>query len=135
MMKDFFKLVGLITAWFAGFSPVISALVILVLMDIISGLLKAWSQKKMSSQVSRVGMTKKAMTFLIVGAAYVLDNQLGMKTATSIDFSAMVAGFYCVTEIISIVENAKELGLPIPKTLVERITVTQVTTTTTEGQK
>lgn len=121
-MKLFFKIIGgALASWYLSLSPVVTALILLSSLDIFSGLVRAWNQKNLSSTVSRKGMTKKAMIFIIVGAAWILDKKLGIQAATSIELSAMVAGFYCVTEVISIIENATQIGLPVPKALVDKL--------------
>lgn len=100
-----------------GIHPLIQTLVLLILLDFVSGLLYAWAQGAVSSDASFRGMAKKAMMLVLVGAAsaYNATQPLGF------DAGAAVAGFFCATELISITENAGRLGLPIPKVLMDAI--------------
>ena len=100
-----------------GFHPLVQTLVVLILLDFASGLLYAWSTGAVSSDASYRGMAKKAMMLLLTGAAsaYNATQPLGFDAGTA------VAGFFCTTELISIVENAGRLGLPIPKPLMDAL--------------
>lgn len=102
---------------FFGLHPMIQTLVILILLDFASGFLLAWSTGSVSSDASYRGMAKKAMMLLLVGAAstYNATQPLGFDSAVA------VAGFFCTTELISIVENAGRIGLPIPRPLMDAI--------------
>lgn len=109
--------VAAVSGMFFGLHPMVQTLVILILLDLASGILLAWSTGSVSSDASYRGMAKKAMMLLLVGAAtiYNATQPLGF------DSSVAVAGFFCTTELISIVENAGRIGLPIPRPLMDAI--------------
>lgn len=100
-----------------GIHPLTQTLVVLILFDFGSGLLYAWSAGAVSSDASFRGVAKKAMMLVLVGAASVYN----ATQPLGFDAGAAVAGFFCTTEIISIIENAGRLGLPIPKVLMDAI--------------
>ena len=109
--------VAVAAGFFATLHPMINTLVVLILLDFASGFLLAWSTGAVSSDASYRGMAKKAMMLLLVGAATVYN----ATQPLGFDSSVAVAGFFCTTELISIVENAGRIGLPIPRPLMDAI--------------
>ena len=95
-----------------------------MLIDFISGLIVAGifhkSKKSESgaleSRAGWKGLIKKGMTLLIVVVANRLDIQLG----TTYIRDAVCIAFIC-NEVISIIENAGLMGLPIPAVITNAI--------------
>lgn len=115
-MKTAVRSVGAFAAGLWGALPVlVQILLILQLIDILSGLLAAWCQRTVSSDVSFRGMAKKVLCLALIGGAHALE--LGF--AFDIPLSSIAAGFYCIHEIISITENAARTGLPVPQQLLD----------------
>lgn len=110
-------LFGLVAGIWGGFHPLIQTLAVLIVLDLVSGLLYAWATKSVSSDASYRGMAKKAMMLVLVGAASTYNGTQPL----GFDAAAAVAGFFCTTELISIIENAGRLGVPIPKVLMDAI--------------
>jgi len=96
--------------------PFVGILVLLIFLDILMGILVAVAGKKLSSALSFRGMNKKAGILIIVGAAAAVQSLAGLPLAK------LVAIFYIVTEVISIMEAGAALGLPLPKVLVDAMT-------------
>ena len=91
-------------------------LIILAVADYITGVISAAVQKKLSSQVGFIGIAKKLFMFALVGVGNLVDvNVLG---GSAVLRSAIIC-FYIANEALSIIENAGELGLPIPTKLKE----------------
>jgi toxin secretion/phage lysis holin len=68
----------------------------------------------LSSQVGGKGIAKKVLIFALVGLANIIDLKIigdGSAIRTAVIF------FYLSNEGISILENAAEFGLPVPKKL------------------
>lgn len=105
-------------------SGLITALVIMLLFDVVSGLLVAFVQKKLNSTISRIGAARKVATLLVVGIAIVFSpiipsaNLLGM----SVNLTKSVCMVFMVTECLSIIENVGILGVKIPKPLKDALT-------------
>jgi len=128
---------GLLAGLIAGLNPLVWGLFYLQLIDIASGLMHA--KGSWSSAFAAAGMQKKVMMWF-----YVLTGHL-LKTISPfpIDFpvDAMIAGYYCVIEVISIMENGSKLGLDAPGPLKKivaiftKITVQEGDTTTTTMQQ
>ena len=84
-----------------NWSLAMTTLVIFILLDIASGLIRAICQKELDSKVSWRGMTKKVVIFLVVVLAAQMDVLLG--SAPTLRDATVV--FYCINEALSTLEN------------------------------
>ena len=109
MKKMIAGLPGAILGVFASMPILMKGLIALQVADFITGFLLAWSTGAVSSDVSRKGFVKKAIALLLVIALKVAETVQPMP----LELSAYVAGWFCLTELISICENAGKAGLPI----------------------
>lgn len=102
-------LAATVSGVWATFDPLVQALIVLLGLDILSGILFAIATGTLSSSKSFRGMAKRAMMLVLVGAAqtYNATRPLGFDAPTA------VAGFFCVTVFISILETAGRIGVPI----------------------
>ena len=121
-MKKFWNMVQLVFAavggWFGyflgGCDGLLIALVVFVVVDYVTGVMCAISDRKLSSEVGFRGICRKVLIFILVGAGHILDAQVigdGGILRTAVIF------FYLSNEGVSLLENAAHLGLPIPKKL------------------
>ena len=121
-MKEFwnyiqiaFTAVGGWLGWFlGGCDGLIIALAVFAVLDYITGLMCAVADKKLSSSVGFKGICRKVLIFALVGIGHILDTQVigsGSVLRTAIIF------FYLSNEVISLIENAAHLGLPVPEKL------------------
>ena len=101
--------------WFlGGCDGLIYALIAFVVVDYITGVMCAVVNKQLSSEVGFRGIFKKVLIFMLVSVGNIIDQQLiggGSVLRTAVIF------FYLSNEGISIIENAGNLGLPIPQKL------------------
>ena len=101
--------------WFlGGLDGFLYALIMFVAIDYLTGLMAAYVQKKISSEVGFRGICRKVAIFCLVGVGHVLDTQViqnGSVLRTAVIF------FYLSNEGISIIENIAIIGLPVPKKL------------------
>ena len=114
-------------------SMLLTVLVVLVVMDYVSGLYAAWveghknpkdSTKGLSSRVGMKGIVKKVFIFLVIAAANLVDYTLietGLRDAPIVFQAAII--FYIVNELISFAENVGRIGLPVPTQLKQAIQV------------
>ena len=93
------------------------ALIAFMVIDYVSGVLVAIAQRELSSQVGFKGIAKKVCILMLVAVGHLLDAHVIGDGEGAVCRMA-VAGFYLANEGISILENAAELGLPLPKKLV-----------------
>lgn len=92
-----------------------TALVVLVsfmVLDYGTGLLRAWINKEVSSDIGLRGIARKAVIFVVLIVAVMLDRLLNTGTWV---FRTLVCYFYIANEGISLLENCAGLGLPIPE--------------------
>lgn len=95
-----------------GWDMALQVLVGVVVLDYITGVLVAISQKRLSSEIGYKGILKKMMIFLLVYLAVLIEQ----ATGTDILRLAVIL-FYIANEGISILENAGKLDVPYPKVL------------------
>ena len=123
-MKEFWNTVqfvftavgGWLGYFLGGCDGLIYALLAFVVIDYLTGVMCAVSDRKLSSAVGFRGICRKVLIFLLVGIANILDVQVigtGSVLRTAVIF------FYISNEGVSLLENAGHLGLPIPKKMQE----------------
>ena len=91
-------------------------LILLVVLDYITGICVAVHQKQLSRKIGFKGISLKVMIFVIISMCHVLDGYLLGKGST---IQAMSIFFYCANEVVSILENSVAVGLPLPQKLKE----------------
>ena len=101
-----------LTTFFGGWDVMLRILVGLVVLDYITGVVAAWYDKTLNSEIGGRGIMKKILLFVVVGVAYQLDTATGQEI-----FRSLAIWFYIANEALSIVENAGRCGVPIPEFL------------------
>lgn len=91
------------------------ALIAFMTIDYITGVIVACLGHRLSSEVGFKGIVKKVLILLLVAVGHLLDAHILGGGAVC---RSAVIGFYIANEGISILENAGELGLPLPKKLI-----------------
>ena len=111
--EDFRKFV------YSGDMNLITILFILMIIDIITGIGKAVKNKNLWSRKSLLGFARKIFIFLIITVANLLDLFMNLNGALVL----ATVTFYILNEVLSITENAGQLGVPLPDKLIEVISV------------
>ena len=99
-----------------GCDGLLYSLIVFVVLDYITGVLCAIADRRLSSAVGFKGICRKVLIFALVGIANILDVHVigtGCVVRTATIF------FYISNEGVSILENAANLGLPVPKKVKE----------------
>lgn len=117
---------GTIASAFGGWNAALTTLVLFMVIDYISGLTVAGvfhaSRKTESgtleSRAGWKGLCRKGMTLLFVLIAYRLDLAIGVSYIRD----TVIIGFIA-NELISIVENAGLMGIPLPSVITKAIDV------------
>lgn len=105
---------GYICSLLGGWDVILKALVILVIFDYITGILKAIVTKTLSSAVGFKGLIRKIVIFIVVATAVVIQSVVG----DAIPLREIVIIFFICNEGISLLENSSEF-VPIPEKLKE----------------
>lgn len=101
--------------YLGGFDVALKSLLIIIVIDYITGVLSAIYNKKLSSKIGFRGILKKFAYLFIVVLSVVLDKILG-NTGT---VRNLVIYFFVANDGISILENVAEMNIPLPKKLTE----------------
>lgn len=110
-------LLGAFLSWFlGGLDGLMGVLLVFIVCDLISGMLKGIVLGQFSSDVGFNGIARKVYIVMIVGIANVLDNELLSKLlGHSEALRDGVITFYIANEGLSILENAIDMDLPVPE--------------------
>lgn len=132
-MKDAFIIIKIvisaigsfIASALGGWNPVLSLLVILMLVDLITGFSLAVINKEVSSSKMRLGIFRKFITFVMIFIGYRFDlamihslGKLPVMWGISLSAKIFLTVYFCFEENISVIENCASLGIPFPKWLV-----------------
>ena len=118
MEKVFNSIVAVIATFFTylfgGWDIALIVLVAFMVLDYATGMMWAYIQKTLNSQIGFTGLIKKCMILVVLIIAVLLDRMINSGTAV---FRTLVCYFYIANEGISLLENVSHLGLPIPDKL------------------
>lgn len=93
------------------------------ILDIVTGFIKAYDQKNVSSKKMKHGALAKVSIWCVVVVSIILSAYLGT------DLTSYITGYYLVMEIISILENAS-VFIPVPDKLKNMLDNEQIGKTT-----
>ena len=80
------------------------------ILDIVTGFIKAYDQKNVSSNKMKHGALSKFSIWCVVVVSIILSAYLGT------DLTTYIVGYYLIMEIVSILENAS-VFIPVPDKL------------------
>ena len=96
-----------------GLDVAMACLLVAIVLDYISGIIKAYECKVLSSKIGFRGILKKVGVLLVVMLAVLIDRVTGETGA----IRTLVIYYFVANEGLSIVENLAEAGIPIPKSI------------------
>ena len=102
---------GALTYLYGDMNGLLVALFVAIVLDYVTGLIKAGIKKELSSEIGFKGILKKILILIVVALAHVVDNTVGSGET----WRNIAIVFYICNEGLSILENAVACGLPIPK--------------------
>lgn len=114
-MKDtIIKIINNLFIFLLGdFDFLLKSILVLMLLDYITGICKAFIKNKMNSSIGAKGIIKKVGYLCIITISVVLDQILG----TNGRLRTLIITSFIFNEMISIIENSSEMGIKIPDTL------------------
>lgn len=104
---------GIVASLLGAFDKILWALLILMIIDYVSGIIKAVYTKTLSSEIGFKGLLKKITILIIVALANVVQ----VLTDGNIAIREIVIMFYIANEGISILENAAVILPNMPEGL------------------
>ena len=118
MEKVFNSIVAVIATFFTylfgGWDIALIVLVAFMVLDYATGMMWAYIQKTLNSQIGFRVLIIKCMILVVLIIAVLLDRMINSGTAV---FRTLVCYFYIANERISLLENVSHLRLPIPDKL------------------
>lgn len=105
--------------FFSGDLYLIKALILLMAIDIVTGVLKAIVNQNLWSRKSLFGYARKLLVFCIIILSNIIDQIIHMDGA----LVTATIFFYITNEGFSIFENSVQLGLPVPNEVKEKLAV------------
>lgn len=121
-MEGFIKLIISSLATFfiyllGGFDVALISLLIVMVLDYITGIIKAIKNKKLSSKIGFTGILKKIAILCLVALAVVIDH----LTGESGFIRTMIIYYLVANEGLSIIENLGEIDILVPEFLKEKL--------------
>lgn len=98
-----------------GWDIALKCLVIVMIIDYITGVMSAFFNKKVNSRIGLKGILKKVGYLCIVALSVILDTISG-ETGV---IRTLVIYFFVANDGISIIENIAKMGVPMPKKLID----------------
>lgn len=103
---------GVCTYFLGGWDGLLKTILFLAIADYITGCIKAFKFKKLSSEIGFIGLLKKIVMFIMIATAFEIQKLIG----GTIPLREVVIMFYIANEGLSLLENAA-VFVPIPDKL------------------
>ena len=110
ILTTFIYLVG-------GFDIAIQSLLIVIVIDYLTGIASAIYNKELSSKIGFKGIIKKFSYLLVVALSVVIDNLLGQSGL----IRSLVIYFFVANDGLSIIENMAEMNIKLPQKLIDAL--------------
>ena len=104
---------GYFAAIFGQWDSILWALLVIMVLDCLTGVIKAIYTKTMSSEIGFKGLLKKITVLIIVA----LSNVLQQITSDNVAIREIVIMFYVANEGISVLENVAVIYPQMPKAI------------------
>lgn len=121
-MKYFFNniasvLLTTIIYLLGGMDIALKSLIIIMMIDYITGVASAIYNKKLSSKIGFKGIIKKFSYLCVVALSVVIDNLISQDGV----IRTLVIYFFVANDGLSIIENMAEMDIKLPKKLVDSL--------------
>ena len=112
----------LMSAWLGGWDAALKVLVVLMVIDYVTGFLGAIKNKQVNSEIMFWGGIRKGLILAVVVVAVLLDEMVGNPEPI---LRTLAIYFYVAREGISVTENLGILGVPLPPSISRVLTQLQ----------
>lgn len=116
-VDDFMSLI------YSGNKVFVYILLLLIFVDVVTGMITAFSEGKLMSKKAMLGCVKKIAFLCVIIVSNTLDIIFQLH-GLLVNATVM---FFIIGEATSIVENSVKLGVPIPEQLKNRLNITEET--------
>jgi toxin secretion/phage lysis holin len=99
---------------FGAWDIILQALIAMVVIDYLTGVMAAYVEKTLNSEIGMKGIIKKVCIFLMVAVANIVDISTGLDEPY---LRTAVIWFFIANESLSALENMGRLGVPLPEFL------------------
>lgn len=100
-----------------GFDIAIQSLLIVMVVDYLTGIASAMYNKELSSKIGFKGILKKFSYLCVVALSVVIDNLTGQSGL----IRTLVIYFFVANDGLSIIENMAEMGVKLPQKLIDSL--------------
>ena len=100
-----------------GMDIALKSLIIIMMIDYITGIASAIYNKKLSSKIGFKGIIKKFSYLCVVALSVVIDNLISQDGV----IRTLVIYFFVANDGLSIIENMAEMDIKLPKKLVDSL--------------
>lgn len=114
-----FETLDLAKSYLFGGVKFLDLLLLLSVIDVLTGIIKAWKIGKLRSRTAWFGYVRKMLSFVVVIVANIIDQIMGLNGVLT--FGTVL--FYIANEGLSIVENLAQIGVKIPASITDRLHV------------
>ena len=113
--KGVVAIVGTALTWlFGAWDTALMVLVCFMALDYCTGVVRAFINKEVSSDIGLKGIARKAVILIVLIVAVLLDRLLNTGTWV---FRTIVCYFSIANEGIILLESCSGLGLPVPESI------------------
>ncbi|PGH81042.1 holin [Bacillus thuringiensis] len=120
LVKSFIVAFGGFCGYFLGeWDAALQIVVTLAVIDYITGMIAAKVLGQLKSKIGFKGIAKKVVLFLLIGVAAQLDIMFGSNSA----IREATIFFFVGNELLSILENAGRMGIPLPSALTNAVEI------------
>lgn len=104
---------------FGGIDVALTCLIVAIVLDYVSGMIKAYNKKQLSSKIGFSGILKKIGILILVMLSVLVDRVTGNTGA----IRTLVIYYFVANEGLSVLENLGESGIPIPTAIKKALKV------------
>ena len=104
---------------FGGLDVALQCLLVAIVLDYVSGMIKAYESQTLSSRIGLRGIIKKVGLLAIVALGVVIDR----LTGNTGDIRTLIIYYFVANEGLSIIENLASAGVPIPAIIAKALKI------------